>query len=308
MGLFGRHRRGSSDAITGADRPTRAALADEVTRAGWEPVAAPVFDSGRTDLFARCARALHGAGPGPISTGRSGVPGPHVDDAFRRSVDGREVVVANIWVDIDPSLWGDRPQDFHGASICSVELPSVPSFVVVQPRSVRKVTHIVWTPTGDAAFDAGWLVSEAPALGPSVLTPAVRSLVSAHDDWVFLGGAPYLTCVGFLAFTSAPEMQRRAEQLLAIVAAFPSDAPVAAAVDHSQDGLAARIARLDSIEDGLAFLQSLTPADRASLAASNTPLAVFADVTTPEEAMARFESLDPAHRLAVLTMFQRAGS
>jgi hypothetical protein len=34
-------------------------------------------------------------------------------------------------------------------------------------------------------------------------------------------------------------------------------------------------------------------------------LAAFADVTTPQEAMARFESLDPQRRMEVITMFMR---
>jgi hypothetical protein len=41
------------------------------------------------------------------------------------------------------------------------------------------------------------------------------------------------------------------------------------------------------------------------LAQSNTPLAAFADVTTPEQAMARFESLDVQQRMQLLGMFQR---
>ena len=55
----------------------------------------------------------------------------------------------------------------------------------------------------------------------------------------------------------------------------------------------------------MTFLQQLTPADREQLAHSDTPLSAFADVTTPEQAMARFESLDPQRKNQLVTMFMR---
>ena len=46
------------------------------------------------------------------------------------------------------------------------------------------------------------------------------------------------------------------------------------------------------------FLEQLSPDDRQRLAQSNTPLAAFADVATPEQAIARLESLDMPQRSA----------
>jgi hypothetical protein len=83
------------------------------------------------------------------------------------------------------------------------------------------------------------------------------------------------------------------------------DAVLPSQVDHSPDDLTARISRLNGVEDALALLQDLTPADREQLARSNTPLAVFADVQTPEEALARFGSLDLQKRMQLLAMFRR---
>ena len=59
------------------------------------------------------------------------------------------------------------------------------------------------------------------------------------------------------------------------------------------------------MEDAIAFLQGLTPDERERLARSDTPLAAFADVRTPEEAMARFGSLPEARRMQLLAMFAR---
>jgi hypothetical protein len=55
----------------------------------------------------------------------------------------------------------------------------------------------------------------------------------------------------------------------------------------------------------MAFLQNLTPADRQRLAFSNTPLAAFADVTSPEEAMMRLTTMPVPDRMQLLAMFQR---
>ncbi len=80
---------------------------------------------------------------------------------------------------------------------------------------------------------------------------------------------------------------------------MPSD------IDRSVDDLADRIEKISTIDDALTFLEQLSPDDRERLANSDTPLAAFADVTTPDEAMARLESLDMPQRLQLLGMFQR---
>jgi hypothetical protein len=76
-------------------------------------------------------------------------------------------------------------------------------------------------------------------------------------------------------------------------------------VDHSEDDLVARISQLTSLEDAMAMLQQLTPAERERLARSDTPLAALADVRTPQEAMARFKALDPQRKMQLITMFMR---
>jgi len=304
MALFG--RRGPKGAVTGADAPSEAALADEATRAGWAPVPPPVFESDQHERYLEASRVLHGSVPRPISN-HSHPYGMNVHAAFRTAVDGRSVVVANGWTHLTTSLWGDRPSDFVGTSICVIELPGVPSLVLAQPRVLRPMARILKeTPTGDASFDAAYRVTEELMFGPSVLTPEIRRLILARDDWIFLGDQGRFSCVGFFPFASVADMRERIIEVLAIIAAFPA-ASMPSVVDHSQDGLVARIARINSVEDALQFLQSLSVEERAELARSNTPLAAFSDVTTPEQAMARFESLPNADRLAVLTMFQGVG-
>jgi hypothetical protein len=76
-------------------------------------------------------------------------------------------------------------------------------------------------------------------------------------------------------------------------------------IDHAADDLVARAAKLTSLDQALAFLQGLTPDERDRLAASDSPLAVMADVRTPEEAMARFQTLDQQKKMELFAMVMR---
>ena len=96
----------------------------------------------------------------------------------------------------------------------------------------------------------------------------------------------------------------RVTEVLDIVTAIPGSV-MPSQVDHSADELVARISRLDDVNDAIAFLQGLTTDERDRLARSDTPLAAFADVRTPEEALARFGALPEAQRMQVLAMFNR---
>jgi hypothetical protein len=113
-----------------------------------------------------------------------------------------------------------------------------------------------------------------------------------------------LACIGREAFEAGDELIDRVHEVIGVVTAFPASvAP--AQVDHSVDDLLVRIGELDSVEDAIAFLGTLTPEDRQRLAQSPTPLAKFADVRTPDEITARFMELDVNSRLQVLAMFEK---
>ena len=92
--------------------------------------------------------------------------------------------------------------------------------------------------------------------------------------------------------------------VVAVVEAFPISI-VPTHVDHSFDDLLARVGQLHSVEDALAFLQQLSVDDRERLAQSDTPLAAFADVQTPEEAMARLGTLDEQQKMQLFAMFAK---
>jgi hypothetical protein len=298
MARFGRRHRASEPAPAPPSRFAAAAAAH-----GLEPVDTKMFDGHLYDAIHESARVLYKGTPHPM-VGTTLTYPTIFHDAFRAGIDGRTVVVANGWTNVNPSLF-ETAHDVKGTSICVVELPSILPIACVQPRGLHPLTRVLpQSPTGNAAFDERFSVTTMPGIGPATVAPEMQQLIMARDDWVFRTVEYRFVCVGKGAYESGDEMRERIDEVLAVVAAIP-ESVLPARVDHSQDDLVARISKLETVDDAIAMLQELTPDDRDRLARSDTPLAAFADVTTPDEAMARFESLDPQHRLQVLTMFMR---
>jgi hypothetical protein len=297
MPLFRRHR---AEPPSAAQQLEASRFTGAASARGWQPVTPSVFDSRMVDAMGECTNVFHGYTrrlPG-IST----TYGPRVHDVFRATPDGREVLVANAWTNI---TGGSSAGAVAGVSVCAAELPALISLVCIQPRTFKPVvTHIPEVSTGDAAFDARFMVMAAPGLPAVELTAEMQRLISAREDWIFRVEKYLFACFGNTPFESVDEMAHRIDEVLRVIAAFP-ESIVPSRVDHTQDDLIAKINRLDSVDDALSLLQQLTPEDRERLATSDTPLAGFADVKTPEEAIARFQALDPAKRLQILAMFER---
>jgi hypothetical protein len=273
---------------------------------GWQPAGDRPFDGhleGRVPAITRCLWGMSRS-----ENLQSQHTGTNYRDAFRGSVDGRNVTVANAWTYLLPP-GVRRDPGFGGVGACAVELPSMLPILCVQPRQIHAVLGMHATPTGSPGFDQRFIVNavSAPAMladPRQVLTPEVQQRIMARDDWVFFAERYLLGCFSRGPFRSFDEATQRLGEVLAIVAAIP-ESVLPARVDHSQDDLVDRISRISSVEDALAFLQGLTQNDRERLAQSDTPLAAFADCRTPEEAMARFQSLDPGQRMQLITMFSQ---
>jgi hypothetical protein len=299
MGLFGRHRRAS----TPAPAVEESRFAPEARALGWEPIDDSMFKSDLYTAVFESARVLYGQPP--ENTSNTDLPIGHTiyHDVFRTSVDGRRVVVANGSQNIVPHLFGGA-QEVKTFSICVAELPSIYAVGVMQPRGLPHRAHLLAEyKTGNPEFDRAYRVYVGP-LGEPGITPEMQRLVMAHDDWAFRSVEGWFICVAKDKYEFVDDMRERIDEVLAIIAAIPPSA-LASKVDHSSDDLIARMNQLDSVDDVIAFLQHLTPDDRERLASSPTPLADFADVQTPEEAMARFQSLPQQKQLELLTMFSR---
>jgi hypothetical protein len=297
MPLFGRRHQAPAHSVP----PEIPGLADSAAAQSWQPMAGRPFGPKIVDVVHDITRAMYGVPRRMPHQGTIGATMCH--DAFRASIGGRTVIVANARTYIEPGL-------FQGGSgvpvvaVCAVELATIAPLTYVQPRQFPHMMAGPESSTGNPAFDGQFRVTTVnPAIG-ELLTPDVQQRIMARDDWVFWLGDYLLACISKGKFHTVSDVTSRIAEVLALVTAIP-DTVLPSQVDHSADDLTARVSRLNGVEDALALLQDLTPADREQLARSNTPLAAFADVQTPEEALARFGSLDPQHRMQLLAMFSR---
>jgi hypothetical protein len=319
MALFGRRKDSTQGIPGGVPRqfpggppsqvpgvfPGASGLGQAAFTQGWEPVSDQPFDGHLEGRVPAIISSLWGMNRG-VPKQENYNTGTSFRDAFRGSIDGRMVTVANAWTLLLPP-GVRRDPGFGGVGACVVELPSVLPFLCVQPRRIHALLGGMHAaPTGSPEFDRRFIVNAVAALGDArqVLTPDVQQRIMARDDWVFFAERYLLGCFSRGPFGSFDEATARLSEVLAIVAAIPASV-LPSHVDHSQDDLVDRISRLTSVEDALAFLQGLTPGDRERLAQSGTPLGVFADCQTPEEAIARFQSLDQGQRMQIIMMFDQ---
>lgn len=296
--LFGRRRpRAWNEIVAVLD-------AAEVARArGWQPVSGRPFDGHLEDAVHRATISMYipvGLDAWVRKNTRIGTTEFH--DVYHTQVDGRGVTVGNGWTNIQPEALYS-PDDWKGVAVCAVELPAVLPIVCIQPRRFPAAVDVRPTPTGDARFDEQFTLFTAPGFEP-FLTAAVQARVMARDDWMFLSERALLGCVAKDASANVGEMQSLIDQVLDIVTTIPTNA-LPAHVDHSHDDLIARIMQLKSVDEALAFLHELSPDERQQLAAADTPLAAFADVETPQQAMQRLQTLDEVHKMQLFAMFAR---
>jgi hypothetical protein len=274
-------------------------LAQVAVAQGWRPLTSQPFDD-------QLAVAIHDIslvllGVPPTVTGRNGirVGGTEYGDAFRGSIGGRTIIVANAWTSVAPAPGAQLP----GTAVCAVELPSVLPVACVQPRRFPALTHLPELPTGNPAFDLRYAVAVLPGADQQPLTWDVQQRIMAREDWVFRAERYVLACVSAGAFAAVEEVSQRIGEVLAIAEGIGA-AVTPVTVDDSDDELLARAGRLTSLEDAIAFLASLSPAERDRLARSPAPVAALADVTTAQEAVSRFQTLDQQRKMELIAIFQ----
>lgn len=275
---------------------------------GWQPVPGPPFPPRFQLAVHEAVRALYGV---PHTETILQVSPTTFSDVVQTSVDGRVVTAANSLTPMTPGLLqGGRGP--HVATVVTAELPTALPVGWIRPRRYAHPSPVGETRTGNPRFDQHYQVTGTPEMLSAatglpgmhqVLTPEVQQRILARENWIFHASHGLFGCIAAGEFRSPGEVSIRAEEVLGILAAIPASV-VPSHVDHSADDLIARINQID-LQGAIALLESLTPAERDQLARSSTPLSAFADVRTPEEAMACFQSLDPASRMQIITMFNR---
>jgi hypothetical protein len=295
-------------------------LSDIAVRQGWEPVPGEPFAGLLEADVHEISRAVYEAPPGLATPGSLADAGPTAfSDAYRGTLDGRVVMVANAWTSIAATL--------RGVAVCAVELPAALTLLSVQPRRFPAALALPEIAAGHPAFDGRFLVQATADLdGPvqEILTPGARQRMLARDDWFFRAGRGLLGCVTPGPFRAVDEVSQRISEVLAIAAAIPARRAFAAApglalaepavmpapVSYDPAGLSpadllTRLDQLASLDDALGMLEALTPAERDLLAGLDTPLSALAGARTPQEAAARYRTLDPQAKLKLAAMFMR---
>jgi hypothetical protein len=304
MSVFRRHR----DSARTVERPTDhtvAGLDAWAAAQGWQPAPARPFDGHLEGTVEEVTLAMYGLPRGSVAHQTATIGETHFGDAYRGEVDGRVVTVANAFTytqSVQTKLNGYTAT----VSVIAVELPMVLPVVVVQPRSMPMLVKHADVATGDPAFDDCFVVGGLAIGGveKTIFSDEVRARIMARDDWCFVPNEYLFGCVTKGACKSVDDVRARVDAVVGIVDAIP-ESVMPKRVDRSFDDLLARIAKIDTVDDALALLQSLTPDERDRLAKSDTPLAAFADVRTPDEAMARLQSLPPNQVMQVMAMFER---
>jgi hypothetical protein len=272
-------------------------LAQVAVAQGWRPLTGQPFDDQLAVAIHDISRVLLGVPP--TVTGGNGVRvgGTEYGDAFRGSIGGRTIIVANAWTSVAPAA------QLPGTAVCAVELPSVLPVACVQPRRFPALTQLPEGPTGNPAFDLRYAVAVLPGADQQPLTWDVQQRIMAREDWVFRAERYVLACVSAGAFAAVEEVSQRIGEVLAIAEGIGA-AVTPVTVDDSDDELLARAGRLTSLEDAIAFLASLSPAERDRLARSPAPVGALADVTTAQEAVSRFQALDQQRKMELIAIFQ----
>jgi hypothetical protein len=188
MGLFGRRRQGSPP----APRAEESSFAADARALGWEATDESSFVDPMYRAVYESARVLYGQAPeDTIDTVHS--YRTHFHDAFRTSVAGRRVLVANGVQNIVPNLVGGTGE-LRFFSVCVVELPSVYAVTAIQPRRLQHRAHLMpEIATGNAEFDHAYRVNAGP-LGEAVVPPEMQRLILALDDWAFRSDEGWFVC------------------------------------------------------------------------------------------------------------------
>ncbi|HEY2812635.1 MAG TPA: hypothetical protein VGJ03_04135 [Acidimicrobiales bacterium] len=279
-------------------------MAEAAAAWGWQPVDGDPFSSTLTGQVHGLIRTFHGVFRSTTVVNDALVfQKVTYHDVYRGTVGGRAVTVANAWQPVDAVVAGGA--HVEGCGVVAVELATFLLLAGIEPRGRHEGIAGPETPTGNPSFDAAYRVVALGTRAEGLVTPEMQDKIAARDDWAFVASETTFAAVCGEPFATADEVSARAGEVVGIVAALPADV-ARAQVDHSVDDLLVRIAKIDTVEDALAFLQQLSDADRTRLAVSPTPLAKFADVRTPDEAIARLMSMPESERLQVLAMFEKA--
>src|SRR3954464_9040907 len=126
MGFFRRFAEGLGHS-TGV-----AGLAEAASAWGWRPGEGDPLQAGMIDAVHDVARTLHGAFRSTSESSGAELGRTMFHDAYRGSVDGRAVTVANAGIDLEEVVAGGRR--LEGNAVVAVELSTLLPIAGIEPR------------------------------------------------------------------------------------------------------------------------------------------------------------------------------
>ncbi len=243
MGLFGHHSR--DDPVPSRQAPGQSSsqfpgqpahepaqqhsrlmvpgLAEYAASQGWHPAGEAPINSEALDFVHDAARTMYGAPRPGIATYRVRVTETVYRDSYRGQVDGHDLLVANGWTSI---------VELHAVSVCQIQLGWFLSEPVwIEPaRYISIMAQFRQIETGDPPFDRQFRVHTAhPQIARQVLSPDVRGLMMARDDWFFFLGGTDLLCVCREGYRSPDDLRARLAEVSGIARAMPAPATMSVA-------------------------------------------------------------------------------
>jgi hypothetical protein len=180
MSLF-RRRRATPEAPA---RSTVPGLEEAAAARGFQPASTPVFDDDLHRRIHEISRVLYGVTPKYDTFGTDlKAPDMNVLDAFRGTVDGRQVTFANAWSPVEGTFRATgRPE---GTSVVVVELSTVLTLQGVEPPMKFSAFKGHEQPTGNAEFDRAyhvWMMG-IPGAPVDLITTDVQHQILVRYDW-----------------------------------------------------------------------------------------------------------------------------
>lgn len=141
-------------------------LAAAATGQGWQPAGDRPFAGHLESPVHEISRCMYGAPRGGPADDFPVSP-TFYTDAYRGTISGRAVVVANAWTTIGPAMPFGK-SGTKGTAVCAVEVGGLLPVAVIQPRQFRPMFRLLVRPAGDPALDERFIVN---ASGPEMLSP-----------------------------------------------------------------------------------------------------------------------------------------
>ena len=202
--------------------PAVVGLPVHAAAAGWEgPLGDPGFDQSTRDYLHRMLEYLSGIRDSVDPASTQGGAGNTYADAYRVTIEDRDVVVANLSFTVSHLHGGER---LLAGSVGVAPLGCILPLVLVNPRSSDPYMRAMTKPVklGRDDFDRHFEVrSGHPEYAQQLLGPMADVLLT-RDDWAFYLEFARLVSISAAPFQTVDEVTQRVATLGSLVSLIPA--------------------------------------------------------------------------------------